>query len=118
MDVVLAANALVDEETPADRADVHAGVVVSLSADQLTGRTHQALRLTPASMVSTRQSNANVSGLLADLLRLRPETHELSHEAGYRMKRAIDATGRSVDPATVSDIVQTVKVLLRRKAGS
>jgi len=89
MDVVLAANALVDEETPADRADVHAGVVVSLSADQLTGRTHQALRLTPASMVSTRQSNANVSGLLADLLRLRPETHELSHEAGYRMKRAI-----------------------------
>lgn len=59
--VVLAANALVDEETPADRADVHAGVVVSLSADQLTGRTHQALRLTPASMVSTRQSNANPS---------------------------------------------------------
>ena len=55
-----------------------------------------------------------VSGLLAALLRLRPETHE----AGYRMKRGIDVTGRSVDPATVSDIVQTVKALLRRKAGS
>jgi hypothetical protein len=57
--VAMAANALIDEAIPADRADVHAGVVVSLSADQLTGRTHQALRLTPASMVSTRQSNAN-----------------------------------------------------------
>jgi hypothetical protein len=34
------------------------------------------------------------------------------------MERAIDVTGRPVDPATVSDIVQTVKVLLRRKAGS
>jgi hypothetical protein len=32
------------------------------------------------------------------------------------MKRAIDVTGRSVDPATTSDIVQMVKVLLRRKA--
>ena len=85
MDGRLGRNALVDEETPADRADVHAGVVVSLSADQLTGRTHQALRLTPASMVSTRQSNANVSGLLADLLRLRPE----AHEAGYRCDRSI-----------------------------
>ena len=29
------------------------------------------------------------------------------------MKDAIDVTGRSVDPATVSDIVQTVKALLR-----
>jgi hypothetical protein len=38
--------------------------------------------------------------------------------AERRMKRAIDVTGRSVDPATASDIVQTVKVLLRRKAGS
>jgi len=116
MDGRLGRNALVDEETPADRADVHAGVVVSLSADQLTGRTHQALRLTPASMVSTRQSDANpsVNLCLPTYLRLRPETHG----AGYRMKRAIDVTGRSVDPATVSDIVQTVKALLRRKAGS
>jgi hypothetical protein len=44
--------------------------------------------------------------------------------AGYyvfgqrRVERAIDVTGRPVDPATVSDIVQTVRVLLRRKAGS
>jgi hypothetical protein len=53
--VVIAANALIDETIPADRADLHAGV---------------------------------------------------------------DVTGRPVDPATVSDIVQTVRVLLRRKAGS
>jgi hypothetical protein len=105
----LAANALVDEETPADRADVHAGVVVSLSADQLTGRTHQALRLTPASMVSTRQSNANPSVVCL------PPYYVFGQK---RMKRAIDVTGRSVDPATASDIVQTVKALLRRKAGS
>jgi hypothetical protein len=34
------------------------------------------------------------------------------------MERAIDVTGRPVDPATASDIVQTVGVFLRRKAGS
>jgi hypothetical protein len=55
-----------------------------------------------------------VSGLLAASLRLRPETHE----AGYRMKRAIDVTGRSVDPSMVSANVEMVKVLLPRKAGS
>ena len=73
--VVMAGNALIDETIPADRADLHAGVVVSLSADKLTGGTHQAPRLTSARMVSTRQSNANPSAvLLADFLRLRPET--------------------------------------------
>jgi hypothetical protein len=30
----------------------------------------------------------------------------------------MDVTGRPIDPATVSDIVQMVKVLLRRKARS
>jgi hypothetical protein len=109
--VVMAANALIDETIPAERADVHAGVVVSLSADKLTGGTHQASWLTSARMVSTRQSNANPSAvLLADFLRLRPEARPETHEA------AIDVTGRSVDPATASDIVQMVKVLLRRKA--
>jgi hypothetical protein len=34
------------------------------------------------------------------------------------MKQAIDVTGRPVDPSTVSDIVQMVKALLPRKAGS
>jgi hypothetical protein len=44
--VVIPANALIDETIPADRADVHAGVVVSLSADKLTDGTLQASRLT------------------------------------------------------------------------
>jgi hypothetical protein len=34
------------------------------------------------------------------------------------MKRAIDVTGRSVDPSMVSANVEMVKVLLPRKAGS
>jgi hypothetical protein len=85
--VVLAANALVDEETPANRADVHAGVVVSLSADQLTGRTLQALRLTPASMVSTRQSNANPSVVCL------PPYYVFGQK---RMKRAIARSGLSM----------------------
>jgi hypothetical protein len=89
--VVLAANALVDEETPADRADVHAGVVVSLSADQLTGRTHQALRLTPASMVSTRQSNANPSVVCLPPYYVfgQKRMKRALHEAGYRCDRSI-----------------------------
>jgi len=88
--VVIAANALIDETIPADRADVHAGVVVSRSADKLTGGTHQAPPLTSARMVSTRQSNANPSAvLLADFLRLRPETRPEAHEAGYRCDRSI-----------------------------
>jgi len=57
----MAANALIDETIPADRADVHAGIVVSLSADKLTDGTHQASRLTSARMVSARQSNATPS---------------------------------------------------------
>ena len=42
----MAGNGLIDETIPADRADVHAGVVVSLSADKLTDGTLQASRLT------------------------------------------------------------------------
>jgi hypothetical protein len=88
--VVMAGNALIDETIPADRADLHAGVAVSRSADKLTGGTHQAPRLTSARMVSTRQSNANPSAvLLADFLRLRPETRPETHEAGYRCDRSI-----------------------------
>ena len=34
------------------------------------------------------------------------------------MERAIDVTGRPIDWARVSDIVQAIEVLLRRKAGS
>jgi hypothetical protein len=82
--VVIAANALIDETIPADRADVHAGVVVSRSADKLTGGTHQAPRLTSARMVSTRQANANLSSILiAYFLRLRAEMRSETHEAGY-----------------------------------
>jgi hypothetical protein len=88
--VVMAANALIGETIPADRADLHAGVVVSRSADKLTGGTHQAPRLTSARMVSTRQSSANPSAvLLADFLRLRRETRPETHEAGYRCDRSI-----------------------------
>ena len=72
--VVLAANALVDEETPADRADVHAGVVVSRSAEKLTGGTHQAPRPT-SDGVNPPIQHEHASGLLADLLRPRPATH-------------------------------------------
>ena len=56
--VVMAANALIDETKPADRADVHAGVVVSLSADKLTGCTHQASRLTSANAIPSVVSSA------------------------------------------------------------
>jgi hypothetical protein len=107
--VVMAANGPIDETIPADRTDVHAGVVVSLSADKLTDGTHQVSRLTSARMVSTRQSNANLSAVCL------PTYYDFGHR---RMERAIDVTGRPVDPGTVSDIVKTVKVLLRRKAGS
>jgi hypothetical protein len=72
--VVIAANALIDETIPADRADVHAGVVVSRSADKLTGGTHQAPRLT-SDGVNPPIQHEHASGLLADLLRPRPATH-------------------------------------------
>ncbi|HWF48919.1 MAG TPA: hypothetical protein VG168_18060 [Bryobacteraceae bacterium] len=107
--VVIAANALIDETIPADRADLHAGVMVSRSADKLTDGTHQASRLTSARMMSTRQFNANPSAVCL------PAYYVFGQR---RMERAIDVTGRPVDPATVSDIVKTVKVLLRRKVGS
>ena len=107
--VVIAANALIDETIPADGADLHAGVVVSRSADKLTDGTHQASRLTSARMVSTRQSNTNPSAVCL------PTYYVFGQR---RMERAIDVTGRSVDPATASDIVQMVRVLPRRKAGS
>jgi hypothetical protein len=107
--VVIAAKALIDETIPADRADLHANVVVSRSANKLTDGTHQASRLTSARMASTRQSNANPSAVCL------PAYYVFGQR---RMERAIDVTGRPVDPATVSDIVQTVRVLLRRKAGS
>jgi hypothetical protein len=57
----MAANALIDETMPADRADLHAGVVISLSADKLTDGTHRASRLAsarmcqPANLTRTRQ---------------------------------------------------------------
>ena len=56
--VAMAAKALIDETIPADRADVHAGVVVSLSADKLTGGTHQASRLTSANAIPSVVSSA------------------------------------------------------------
>ena len=60
-------------------------------------------------MVSTRQSDANLSAVCL------PTYYVFGQR---RMERAIDVTGRPVDPATVSDIVKTVKVLLRHKAGN
>jgi hypothetical protein len=105
----MAANTLIDETIPADRADAHAGVAVSQAADKLTDGTRHSSRLTLARMVSTRQSNANTPVVCLP-------THYVLGQR--RMERAIDVTGRSVDPATVSDIVQTVRVLLCRKAGS
>jgi hypothetical protein len=85
--VVIPANALIDETIPADRADVHAGVVVSLSADKLADGTLQASRLVVGKNgVNPPIQREPVSGLLADLLRLRPETHG----AGYRCDRSID----------------------------
>jgi hypothetical protein len=92
--VVIAANALIDETIPADRADLHAGVVVSRSADKLTDGTHQASRLTSARMVSTRQSDANPSAVCL-------RTHYVFGQR--RTKRAIDVIGRPVDPATVAE---------------
>jgi len=83
--VVIAASALIDETIPADRADVHAGVVVSRSADKLTGGTHQAPRPT-SDGVNPPIQREPVSGLLVDLLIFgQKRMKRLSHEAGYSM---------------------------------
>jgi hypothetical protein len=70
----MAGNALIDETIPADRADLHAGVAVSRSADKSAGGASGTAAYVGKNG-STRQSNANPSAvLLADFLRPRPET--------------------------------------------
>ena len=101
---VVAGNALIDETIPADRADLHAGIAVSRSADKLTGGTHQAPRLT-SDGVNPPIQHEHASGLACRLI-----TSSASDASKW--------TGRSVDPATASDMVQMVRVLPRRKAGS